>query len=310
MRIVYLDEPTYLPGAWRRRFAALGDFEVYGDRPDPRTAAARLSGADAAVVEWTRLDADLLAAVTRLRYVTLVTSSFDTVDLRAAAARGITVAHCPDYSVQAVAEHTFALLLALGRRLLAADAAVRAGASHLYPPFLGRQLGGLTLGLLGTGRIAVAVARIAHGFGMRVIGTNRSGTPAPGITPVPLADLLRRSDVLSLHLPLNPGTHAVLDADRLAALRPTAVVVNTCRGALIDQDALTRMLAGRRLAGAALDDLTGDADRLRRLPNVVLSPGIAWYTDVAREANLEEVHANLTAFLAGRPANVLRAPLG
>ncbi|WP_329128961.1 phosphoglycerate dehydrogenase [Streptomyces sp. NBC_01476] len=309
MRIIYLDEPTYLPGAWRLRFAELGDFEVYDDRPDPATAAARLSSADAAIVEWTHLDSALLAEVSRLRYLTLVTSGFDTVDLPAAQARGITVAHCPDYSCQAVAEHTFALLLAVSRRLPAADLAVRRGAGHLYRPFLGRQLGGATLGLLGTGRIATAVARIASGFGMHVIGTNRTGAPAPGITLVPLDELLRRSDVLSLHLPLNAATRQILDAERLAALRPTAVLVNTCRGALVDQQALAGMLTDGRLAGAALDDLTEEgAEQLRGSGNVVLSPGIAWYTDTARTANLAEIHHNLASYLAGQPANVLTGP--
>ncbi|MFI0968192.1 2-hydroxyacid dehydrogenase [Streptomyces sp. NPDC021080] len=311
MRIVYLDEPTYLPGAWRRRFAELGDFEVFHDRPDRRTAVNRLNGADAAIVEWTHLDAELLAEVDRLRYLTLVTSSFDAVDLSAARERGITVAHCPDYSCQAVAEHTFALLLAVSRRLLPADRAVRKGASHLYPPFLGRQLSGLTLGVLGTGRIATAVARIAAGFGMQAIGANRTGTAVSGITVVPLEDLLDRSDVLSLHVPLTPATRRILTAERLAMLRPTAVLVNTCRGALVDQSALARMLVDGRLAGAALDDLVDDdAEVLRGLGNVVLSPGIAWYTDTARTANLAEIHHNLTTYLAGRPANVLTAPHG
>jgi len=309
MRIVYLDEPTYLPEVWRRRFAELGDFEVFHDRPDPRTAVARLSGADAAIVEWTHLDAPLLANVHRLRYLTLVTSSFDTVDLPAARERGITVAHCPDYSCQAVAEHTFALMLAVSRRLLPADRAVRQGASHLYPPFLGRQLSSLTLGLLGTGRIATAVARIAAGFGMHVIGTNRTGTNFPGMTNVSLEDLLRRSDVLSLHVPLTPATRHILTEERLSLLRPTAFLINTCRAALIDQPALARMLADGRIAGAALDDLTDDdAELLRGLDNVVLSPGIAWYTDTARTANLAEVHHNLTSYLNGRPANVLTPP--
>lgn len=306
MRIVYLDEPTYLPDEWRRSFAELGEFEAFDDRPGPREAAARLSGADAAIVEWTRLDASLLAAVTRLRYMTLVTSSFDTVDLAAAQARGITVAHCPDYSCQAVAEHTFALLLAAARRLPAAHAATRRGASHLYPPFLGRQLSGLTLGLLGTGRIATAVARIAAGFGMRVLGANRTGVPHSGIPLVTLDELLRSSDVLSLHLPLNTITHEILDAERLAVLRPTAILVNTCRGALIDQAALVRMLGEGRLAAAALDDLTEDgADRMRGLENVVLTPGIGWYTATSRAANLAEIHGNLASYLSGRPLNVI-----
>ncbi|MEU6369095.1 NAD(P)-dependent oxidoreductase [Streptomyces sp. NPDC046931] len=309
MRIVYLDEPTYLPEWWRARFATLGEFEVFIDRPDPETALRRLCGADLAVVEWTRLAAGLLSRITRLRYLTLVTTSFDTVDLDAAARAGLTVAHCSTYSRQAVAEHVFASLLALIRRLPAADRAVRAGASHLYGPFLGLELHGRTLGLLGTGRIATAVARIAAGFGMEVIGANRTGRAAPGITVLPLHEVLRRSDVLSLHVPLDGTTRGLLTAERLGTLKPSAVLVNTSRGALLDQAALTRMLTTGRLAGAALDDITTqDAELLRTLDNVILTPGTAWYTDTARSANLQEVYDNLTSYLAGHPRNVLTGP--
>lgn len=309
MRIVYLDEPTYLPDAWRAKYAQLGEFEVFADRPDPEVAVRRLCDADLAIVEWTPLPAALIRRVTRLRFLTLVTTSFDFVDLDAAAEAGITVAYCPTYSRQAVAEHVFALLLALIRRLSAADAAARAGASHLYRPFLGRELHGQTLGLLGTGRIATAVARIAAGFGMRVLATNRTGRPIDDLAVVPLDDLLRGCDVLSLHVPLNGSTRGILDVSRLASLRPTAIVINTCRGDLVDQAALARMLSTGRLTGAGLDDLAGpDADLLRTLDNVILTPGIGWYTETARSANLQEIHDNLTGFLAGRPVNVLAGP--
>lgn len=306
MRIVYLDEPTYLPEAWRAKFARLGEFEVFTDRPDAETALGRLCGADLAIVEWTPLPAELLRQVTRLRYLALVTTSFDFVDLDAAAAAGITVANCPTYSQHAVAEHVFALLLAISRRLLQADKAVRGGASHLYPPFLGRELRGQTLGLLGTGRIATAVARIAAGFGMRVIAANRTGRPAGGLSVVPLDELLDRSDVLSVHIPLNASTRGILDAARLNLLRPTATVINTCRAELIDQAALAGMLSTGRLAGAGLDDLAGpEAELIRTLDNVVLSPGIGWYTETARTANLWELYDNVAALLAGLPGDVI-----
>ncbi|MFF7184138.1 2-hydroxyacid dehydrogenase [Streptomyces sp. NPDC008222] len=309
MKIVYLDEPTYLPESWRARFATLGDFEVFTDRPGPETALHRLCKADLAVVEWTRLPADLLGRITRLRYLTVVSTSFDGVDLDAAARAGLTVAHCPTYSRQAVAEHVFASLLALIRRLLAADRATRAGAGHLYRPFLGLELHGRTLGLVGTGRIATAAARIAAGFGMEVIGANRTGRAAPGITVLPLDEVLRRSDVLSLHVPLDATTRGLLSAERLGTLKPSAVLVNTCRGALLDQAALVRMLTTGRLAGAALDDMTSqDAELLRTLDNVILTPGTAWYTDTARSDNLQEVYDNLASYLAGRPRNVLTGP--
>ncbi|MQY15048.1 Glycerate dehydrogenase [Streptomyces sp. RB5] len=306
MKLIYLDEPTYLPDQWRHRFAALGDFEVFSDRPDADTAVHRLCDADLAIVEWTRLTADMLDRVTRLRYLTVVTSAFDGIDLDAARRAGVTVAHCPNYSRQAVAEHVFATLLSLVRRIPAADRATRDGASHLYPPFLGRELHGQTLGLIGTGRIAVIVASMAKSFGMQVIATNRSQSTSTGLTLLSLEDVLHNSDVVSLHIPLDSSTRGLLNEERLELLRSTAVVVNTSRAGLVDQHALVRMLSTRRLAGAALDDISDeDAETLRTLDNVLLTPGIGWYTDRSRSENLQEIYDNLESYLAGRPLNVL-----
>lgn len=306
MRIIHLDEPTYLPQAWRERIATLGEFEVFQDRPDAATARSRLSACDLAVVEWTPLNRDLLMSVARLRHIALVTTAFDFVDLDAARTAGITVTHCPTYSRRAVAEHVFALLLAVARRLPAADAAARGGARHLYGPFLGMELFDRTLGLIGTGRTARAVARVAEGFGIHVIAASRTGEPVEGFTIEPLDVVLRRSDVVSVHVPLDQGTEGLLDAERLALLRPSAIVINTCRGAVLDQAALAEMLSSGRLAGAGLDDLAEpSADRIRALDNVVLSPGSAWYTDRAREENLAELYGNLLSYLTGNPRNLL-----
>ncbi|MBM2618445.1 hydroxyacid dehydrogenase [Actinoplanes sp. LDG1-06] len=300
MRIIYLDEPTYFPEPWRRRFERLGELEVFTDRPDAGTAVDRLSASDIAIVEWTHLPAGVFERVRRLRHLALVTTGYDFVDLDAARSAGIAVSHCPAYAAQATAEHVFALLLAVTRRLRAADEAVRAGAGHLYPPFLGMELAGRTLGLIGKGRIARSVARIADGFGMTVLSTDSVGQP------VSLTEVLRRSDVVSVHVPFGPATRHLLDAGRLALLRDEAILINTCRGGIIDQAALARMLADGRLAGAGLDDLSAEAaDDIRGLDNVVLSPGTAWYTGTAREANLVELHDNLTSYLDGRPINIL-----
>ncbi|GIG68588.1 2-hydroxyacid dehydrogenase [Phytomonospora endophytica] len=310
MRIVYAERPTYLPERWHERFAALGEFEVFTDRPEPTTLLHRLSGADLAIVESTPLPSQLLHRVTRLRYLTLATTGHHIVDLAAAEAAGITVAHCPTYCCQAVAEHVFGLLLALVRQLPAADAAARLGAGGLVGAFLSRELRGMTLGLLGAGRIATAVAGIAMGFGMDVIATNRSGKATSGLRVVPLEQLLRRSDVLSLHVPLTTDTRGILSAERLSLLRPSALLVNTCSADLIDQPALARALGDGTLSGAALNAVAEKgADELRRLDNVVLSPGTAWYTDIAREANLVEIHENLTSYLRGTPVNTLTRPL-
>ncbi|MQY22297.1 2-hydroxyacid dehydrogenase [Nocardia macrotermitis] len=291
MRIICLDRPSFLPREWRDAFATLGEFQVFEDHPDPETALRRLRDADLAVVEATPLPGELLRQVTRLRYITLATNGFHGVDLDAAGAAGITVAHCPDHSRVAVAEYVFRLLFEVTR------------GGRVLP---GRELRGRTLGLLGTGRIGGHVAGIAAGFGMRVVGANRRGTPVPGVSVVPLEELLREADVLSVHLPLDGDTRGILNAERLALLRPSAVIVNTSRGELIDQAAMARLLVTGGLAGAGLDHITDDAaDTLRALDNVVLTPGTAWDTETARADNPREIFDNLTSYLAGRPQHVL-----
>jgi len=309
MKIIYLDEPTFLPNDFVRRMTALGEFLVYHDRPDPETAIRRLSECDIAIVEWTRLSAQILGAVARLHYITLVTTSYDFVDLTAAAKARITVAYCPGYSSQAVAEHVFALLLAVGRRLFAGDAAVRRGDAISHAPFLGVGLRGRTMGLVGTGQTARAVATIAAGFGMTVVGANRSGAAVPGVEVRPLDEVVARSDFLPLHVPLDESTMRILGPERLGLMKPTAIVINTCRGELLDQTELVRLLMTGRLAGAGLDYLAeASAAEIRKLDNVVLTPGIGWYTDESRWANLDEVYQNITAHLAGVPRNVLAVP--
>lgn len=306
MRIIYLDQATFLPPQWHERFAGLGDFQAFDDHPDPDTAVRRLCDADLAIVESTPLPGELLRRVTRLRYLTVATNGFHGVDLDAATAAGITVAHCPEHSRQAVAEYVYAVLLESSRGLIAADRAARGGACESSRPFPKLELRGRTMGLLGAGRIAGRVAQIAAGFEMSVIGTNRTGAPVDGLTVVPLEELLRRADVLSVHLPLDATTRGILNARRLALLRESTVLINTSRGELIDHTALARMLSTGRLAGACLDHVgADDADTLRALDNVVLTPGTAWHTDTARTANLHEIYDNLAGFLAGHPRNVV-----
>ncbi|GIF17347.1 phosphoglycerate dehydrogenase-like enzyme [Actinoplanes tereljensis] len=307
MRITYLDEPTFLSPEFESRMAELGEFTVWHDRPSPATAVRRLNDCDIAIVEWTALTADMFAQMRRVRHIVLVTTSFDFVDLAAASRAGITVANCPAYSSEAVGEHVFALLLAVARRLLAGDAAVRRGDHIDHAPYLGIGLRGRTLGLIGTGGTARAVAALAAaGFGMRIIGTNRSGTPVSGIEPTGLADVVAGSDFLSVHVPLDDSTRGLLDARLLESMKPSAILVNTSRGEVIDQPALLRLLTDGKIAGAGLDHLAADSkEHIRSLPNVVLTPGIAWYTDESRRANLDVIYENVAAYLNGERRNVL-----
>ncbi|WP_274654844.1 2-hydroxyacid dehydrogenase [Paenibacillus humicola] len=306
MKIVYVDEPTYLPDSFVRRMEERGEFEVYYDRPDEETAVRRLSGADLAIVEWTPITARMLKRISRLRYIALVMTAYDLVDCEAAGAAGIPVSNCPAYSAESVAEHVFALLLAVNRRLGEADAAVRRGESHLYGPFLGCQLAGKTFGVIGTGRIGQAAAKIAAGFGMKVIGTNRSGRSLPGIERVELPALMKESDIVTLHAPSNRETKGLLSKKLLALMKPSAFFVNTSRAGLVDENELYALLRDRRIAGAGLDDVSTVRDNpLYALDNVVLTPGTAWYTDTARDANLEELIANIDSFLNGAERNIV-----
>lgn len=306
MRITYLDEPTFLPPEFEARMAALGDFTIWRDRPSSAEAVRRLNDCDIAIVEWTALTADMFAQVHRVRHVVLVTTSFDYVDLAAAARAGITVANCPGYSSQAVGEHVFALLLAVARKLFSGDAAVRRGGVVTHAPYLGTGLRGRTLGLIGTGHTARAVAAIAVGFGMRVLGANRSGQPVSGIEVTDLAEVVVECDFLSLHVPLDDSTRGLLDARLLASLKPGAIIVNTSRGEVIDQAELARLLDSGRIAGAGLDHLSAESsDHIRALSNVVLTPGIAWYTGESRDENLDQIFENVAAFINGKKRNIL-----
>ncbi len=306
MRIVYLDEPTYLPDDFVREMERLGAFEVYFDRPDLTTAVQRLSEADIAIVEWTRLPELAFAKLTRLNHIALVMTGYDLVDIKAAGAAGISVSNCPTYSAQAVAEHVFALLLAVNRRILQADRLVRQGESHVYGPFLAGELAGRTLGLIGTGRIGQAVARIARGFGMHVIGANRSGRAVPGVEAADIREVMRRSDVVSLHVPFHAKTKGMITSELLSSMKRTALLINTSRGGLVDEDALFTLLRDAKIAGAGLDDLVRVAGNpLYGLDNVVFTPGTAWYTDTAREANMAELLDTIRGYVNGSPRNIV-----
>lgn len=303
-RIIYLDTPTYITEGFIERMRGYADFQVFYDKPDLSTAAERLSAADIAIVEWTKLSAELFRRVRRLRFISLALTSYDIVDLEAAREAGILVSNCPGYSMHAVAEHAFALLLCCARRLLAADRLVREGRRHVYTPFLAPELHNLTLGLVGTGRIGRAIGRIANGFGMRVIGANRSGGTVDGVEIHTLAQVLAMSDVVSVQVPMNADTCGLLTRTLLESMKRGAYLVSVSREGVLDTEALADLLADGHLAGAGLDDV-GEHSRLTTLDNVTLTPGSAWYTDQARERNLVEIEQNVAAFIGSQPINLV-----
>lgn len=257
-----------------------------------------------------RVDRALLEACPGLRVVSSCSVGLDHVDLAAAAARGLPVGHTPGVLTETTADLAFALLLAAARRVTEAERFVRAGewtaARHWEPELLlGRDVHGATLGVVGLGAIGRALARRGAGFGMRVLGWSRSAREVPGVTRVPLEDLLAESDFVSLHVALTDDTRGLLDARRLSRMKPGAILVNTTRGGVVDEAALAAALRAGRLAGAALDVFEREplpaGSPLLDAPNLVLTPHIGSASVATRGRMAELAVANLLAGLEGRP---------
>jgi len=263
---------------------------------------------DALVVLLTeRVDAALLARCPRLRIVANVAVGVDNVDLAACAARGVVVTHTPGVLTEATADFAFGLVLAAARRIAEGDRMVRGGEWTGWSPrlLLGARVHGATLGVVGLGRIGRAMARRARGFGMQVLYTQRNRLPpemerALGARHVDLDGLFALADVVSLHCPLTPETRHLVDARRLALMKPGALLVNTARGGCVDEAALAEALARGPLAGAALDVFEDEprvnASLLAR-PNVVLTPHVASAELPTREAMAEMAADEVVAYL-------------
>jgi len=250
----------------------------------------------------------VFARCPRLRLISVWGTGTDHVDLPAAARHGITVTNTPGVSAISIAEHALALLLAVARRIPQLDAATRRGE---WPRGQSIELHGKTCGIVGLGAIGRQFARIAAGIGMRAIAWTMHPKPEPGVEFVELDDLYRASDVVSVHLRLSPATEGFIGPRQLALMKPTAILINTARGAIIDEAALIRALAASRLAGAGLDVFSAEplppGHPLATLPNVVITPHCAGITPEALEAGLSMAVENIWAFLDGRPAHVVIA---
>ena len=273
-----------------------------GDMPPPpqelRAHARDADGLLALVTD--RVDAGLLDAAPDLKAIANMAVGTDNIDLEAAAARGIPVGNTPDVLTDATADLAFALLLALARRIVDGSAFVRGGKWRTWQPAeqLGADLAGATLGIVGWGRIGKAVARRAEGFGTTIVHSSRS-------SGVPLGELLERSDFVSLHTPLTPATRHLIDAAALQRMKPTALLVNTARGGVVDQDALREALHAGTIAGAALDVTEPEPlpfdHPLLDAPNLLVVPHVGSATVRTRERMAELAVENLLAALAGRP---------
>ncbi len=313
--IVILDGFTTNPGdcSWDA-VASQGRLAVF-DRTDPAEVVARAAGATIVLTNKTPLSAETLEALPDVRLISVLATGVNVVDLDAARARGITVCNVPGYSTPHVAQTVFALLLELTNRPAEHAAAVRAGAWTACPDFCfwrGElvELAGRTLGLVGYGAIAQAVAAIGRAFGMRVLATRRStATAEAGVTFTDIDTLFRESDVLSLHCPLTPETDGLVNAVRLATMKPTAYVINTARGGVIVEQDLAAALNEGRIAGAGLDVLSAEPppanNPLLTAKNCLITPHIAWASRASRERLIAATAENIRNFLAGTLQNVV-----
>jgi D-3-phosphoglycerate dehydrogenase len=283
----------------------------------PEALREAVAGADALIVRsQVQVDAALIAAGSRLQVIGRAGVGVDNVDLDAATRAGITVVNAPTGNTIAAAEHTIALLMALARKVPAGDASIRRG-EWVRGPLQGVQLRGRTLGIIGLGKIGVAVAERAKGLGMTLLGSDPYVTAEQaalrGVELVDLDALLERSDAVTVHVPLTRGTTALLDAAALARMKPGAFVLNVARGGIVDEAALADALREGRLAGAGIDVFDQEpptGSPLLDAPNTVLTPHLGASTAEAQVAVAEEVAEQILDVLAGHPARyAVNAPL-
>jgi len=316
MNIVVLDGYTLNPGdlSWDD-LKALGPCEIF-DRTPPREIAARAANAGIIVTNKVVLHRPQIDSLPKLKYIGVTATGYNIVDVEAAKERGIVVTNVPTYGTRSVAQHTFALLLELTQHVGHHAHTVRDGrwtrsADWCYwdKPLV--ELDGLTMGIIGYGRIGQAVAKLAEAFGMKVItSASSSGKKRePNVAVVDLDYLFSESDVVSLHCPLTPETKHLVDTSRLARMKSTAFLVNTSRGPLVDEAALADALNSGRIAGATMDVLSAEppsADNpLLTAKNCLITPHIAWATRAARARLMKAGVDNVRAFLEGKPQNVV-----
>jgi len=266
-------------------------------------AVGTASAAVGLIVQYAPITGDVLRELPACRVVGRYGVGLDTIDLVTAAELGIAVVNVPDYCTDEVADHALGLILALTRGIVPLDRGVQAGTWDFRLAGRVRRASSQRLGVIGLGRIGSALARRALALGYDVVGTDPRGPRDSGVPTVPLEELLASSDVVSIHAPLDSTTRHLIDARTLALMRPTAIVVNTSRGGLVDHDALVDALRAGTLAGAALDVLErepipGD-DPLIGMPNVVLSPHAAFYSEESLVEMKQKVSRRVLDALAG-----------
>lgn len=317
MKIVILDGYTLNPGdlSWEG-LQQLGSSLTVHDRTPRELVVERARDAEIVFTNKTPLSAETLEQLPRLRYVGVLATGYNIVDTEAAAKRRIPVTNIPAYGTDSVAQMVFAHILNFARGVETHARSVRRQEwaecedfSYWVTPQI--ELNGTTLGLIGLGKIGGATARLALAFGMNVIAYKPTppAKPLEGVEMVDLETVFRQADFLSLHCPLTDDTHHLVNEERLALMKPSALLINTGRGPLIDEEALARALSAKAIAGAALDVLAQEPPPrdhpLFALENCTITPHMAWATYAARQRLMRAAEENLRAYLYGQVCNVV-----
>jgi len=313
---VLLDEASYTLGDLdlTALFEQVNNWERYPSTSDEE-CYERLQNASIAIINKVKMTAELIASLPRLRLILLTATGTDNVDLEACRVRGITVCNVADYGTASVAQHVFSLILALSTNLLNYANETASGtwsaATHFstlsYPI---TELEGKTLGLVGYGTLAKGVEKLALAFGMRIVIAQRPGGE-PQAGRVAMDDLLAESDIVSLHCPLVPKTHHLIDAGALQKMKLSAILINTAHGAVVDNAALAEALKSGEIKGAGIDVLEQEPPPVDHpllqpdVPNIIVTPHVAWASIEARQRLMDKVAENLEAWLKGEAANVV-----
>ncbi|WP_341685857.1 D-2-hydroxyacid dehydrogenase [Limnohabitans sp.] len=316
MNIVFLDSDTISPETTLRSPAFAHQWHQY-DRTTSDQAAERIADADIVIVNKVKLSAETLAKAPHLKLIAVAATGTDNIDLAACQQRGIVVSNVRNYAKHTVPEHTFALIFALRRSICAYRDAVKAGrwqeaAQFCFFDHPIRDLAGSTLGIIGDGVLGQAVATIGRALGMRVLFSAHKGRSGQGRLYTPFEDVLKQSDILTLHCPLNANTRNMIGAPEFAQMARKPLLINTGRGGLVDEAAVGPALKAGQIAGAAFDVTSVEPPpidhpfmALLDRPDFILTPHVAWASAQAIQALADQLIDNIEAFVAGAPVNTV-----
>ena len=313
MHIVFLDRATLKA---RVRSPAFGHTWEEYPVTQPGELVPRLRAATIAITNKVPLRAAALQQLPQLKMIAVAATGYDVVDVDFCSSHGIVVSNIRNYAVHTVPEHTFALITALRRNLLAYRSDIERGRWQQVDQFCFfdhpiRDLHGATLGIVGEGVLGQGTAQIARAFGMRVLFADHAPPKEPGVVFTPFEEVLAQSDVLSLHVPLTPATRNMIGLEQLRRMKRTAILINTARGGLVDEQALVQALTEGLIAGAGFDVLTtepptdGNPLLSLRTPNFILTPHVAWASDGAMQFLADQLIDNIEAFVSGKPQNLV-----